>query len=329
MNRKRSSGILKEQDKSDQKLVHDYEIELKKCKAEISSLKKTKDEIFHKEKLISIGQLSAGIAHEINNPLAFVKGNFSALLRYFDDMKSYIALLENHVLKSDIKNIADLDKYKNEVNIIREDMDLNFIYNDIKNIENESSDGFDRIQVIISSLSEFSRFESKTIVQHYNINNALDRTLTVVWNQIKYVADIKRDYEENVDDIECINPEINQVLLNIVMNATQAIAEKNSKGKGLITLQTRSDKQTLYISISDNGPGISKNLIKHIFDPFFTTKETGKGTGLGLSISYDIIVKRHHGKIGVESTPGEGSTFKIELPLKYYKNIDNDGQDWL
>ncbi len=297
----------------------ELEAQLEVCRKEIEALRKAKNELFHKEKLISIGQLSAGIAHEINNPLAFVSGNFSALLRYVDDMKSYISLLENGLFKSGINSLDDMENCRRELNQYKADSSMEFIYSDIEDIRSESAEGFSRIQTIISSLSEFSRFEPQSTVQSMNVNDSLDSTLNVVWNKIKYVADVERDYDGNLPEIECIKNEISQVLLNIIINASQAIADLKNEGKGLITLITRNLGDTIQIVISDTGPGISKNLITQIFDPFFTTKETGKGTGLGLSISYDIVVNRHNGRIWVESQVGEGTSFFIELPVTYHE----------
>ncbi|MCK5519647.1 MAG: ATPase [Candidatus Marinimicrobia bacterium] len=303
-------------------VLEDLKKELAICKKKIIELNKSKFEVFHKEKLISIGQLSAGIAHEINNPLAYVRGNFSALLRYFDDFKNYITKLETVIYDTDITDKEEILQCRNSIDQYKKSVELDFIYKDIKNIENESADGFDRIKTIISSLSEFSRFEANNTVQLHNLNEAIDNTLNVVWNKIKYSADIIKDYQTDLPDVECIKNEINQVLLNIIINAAQAVSDKVGEKKGLITLKTESDEKSVRVVISDTGSGISKNLIKNIFDPFFTTKETGKGTGLGLSISYDIIVKRHYGKIWVESEEGVGAKFFIELPIKLCLNKD-------
>jgi len=277
-------------------------------------------EDFHRERLISIGRLSAGIVHEINNPLSFILGNFTALMRYFQELRSYITKMEEKI--PGIDSPESRDEMLKDLVSARESSGLDFMFEDIDSINHEVKDGFHRIQAIISSLSEFSRGETNSSARPCRINDILDSTLNVIWNKLKYSAELEKDYGEDLPEIHGIRNEIAQALMNVLINAGQAIAEKNEKVPGRIGIVTRAAGDGVDISISDSGVGITAENLTEIFKPFFTTKESGKGTGLGLSISNDIIVKRHNGSIEVESEPGEGSVFRIHLPEKAYR--DND-----
>ena len=158
---------------------------------------------------------------------------------------------------------------------------------------------------------------SGVLIESYDINEALESTLVVAKNEIKYVADVEKDFSV-VPLIECIGSEINQVLLNILVNAAQAIESQRRSDRGLIRIRTYADPENLYCEISDDGPGIPQNIVSRIFDPFFTTKDAGEGTGLGLNISYDIVVHKHNGELSVQSEEGKGTRFVIELPVGPY-----------
>ena len=174
-------------------------------------------------------------------------------------------------------------------------------------------EGVYRITEIVTSLRNFSRSEDETKIESYDINEALESTLVVAKNEIKYVADVEKELSV-VPRIECIGSEINQVLLNILVNAAQAIESQRRSDRGLIHIKTYADPESLYCEISDNGPGIPQNIVNRIFDPFFTTKDAGEGTGLGLNISYDIVVHKHNGELSVQSEEGKGTTFTMKLP---------------
>jgi len=252
------------------------------------------------EKLASIGQLAAGIAHEINNPLGFLKSNHAMLEKYFRSVRE----LWGEVAASPgtpLMASARLDK-------------LDKLFSKADGVFAESNEGFARIMAIVANLKSFSRVDRSGDFEDYDLNVGIESTLTVAWNEIKYVAELKKELGE-LPPLRAKGGEINQVILNILVNAAQAIEGQKRKEKGSITIRTRTRAGRAILEIIDDGPGIPEAIRNRIFDPFFTTKEPGKGTGLGLSISYDIIVAKHMGAISVEEAKGGGTVFTIELPI--------------
>ena len=263
-------------------------------------LQKTHTLMIQHEKLASIGQLAAGVAHEINNPLGFLISNNSMLEKYL--MKLYTTYLE-----------IPSNKEPAAANPERQ-ASIERLFTDSKAIFMESKDGFDRIVKIVSSLKNFSRIDSNAKLDDFDLNAGIESTIVVAWNEIKYVSELRKNLGD-IPHIVANGSELNQVVLNILVNAAQAIGNPPREGKGLIEISTRLEGGNVLLSIHDDGPGIPKELMNKIFDPFFTTKEPGKGTGLGLSISYDIIVNKHGGTIWVESDRETGTTFYITLPV--------------
>ena len=257
--------------------------------------------LVQREKLASIGQLAAGVAHEINNPLGFLRSNHQSLKRYFAAFQraweSAAPALPPELRRE-----------------ILESEDLAFAAEELPNLFTESDDGFARIVEIVSQLKAFSRVDSEPHRAQYDLEHGIESTLVVAWNEIKYVADVERDYG-GVRTVEAEGGPINQVLLNILVNAAQAIASQVKKEKGRITIRTRENPPYVVCEIEDDGPGMTEEIKKRIFDPFFTTKDSDKGTGLGLSISNDIIVAKHRGRLTVRSEPGKGAVFTIALPM--------------
>lgn len=274
-----------------------------------SRLQEAQVVLVQREKLASIGQLAAGVAHEINNPLGFLKSNHESLKKFassFDRAWRTAARFLPPKIRTEIEEAEDLD----------------FAAEELPHMFAESDDGFLRIMEIVSQLKAFSRVDSEGQRTLYDLEHGIESTLVVAWNEIKYVAEVKRVFG-GVQQVEAEGGPINQVLLNILVNAAQAIAGQGRKEKGLIMIETREEKDFIVCLISDDGPGMSEEVQSHIFEPFFTTKEPGKGTGLGLSISYDIVVNRHHGRLDVHSEPGKGATFTIALPIQ--GELGNDG----
>jgi PAS domain S-box-containing protein len=253
------------------------------------------------EKLASIGQLAAGVAHEINNPLGFLKSNHEMFEKYIKTVRS----AWEEAKASPSPDLAEIERRR----------DLAYLFEEIDAMLAESSDGFSRIMHIVANLKSFSRTEQGAEFKPYDVNAGLESTLIVARNEIKYVADVKKELGE-LPQIKARGSEINQVFLNILVNAAQAIAEQKREAKGLIVIRTAVVGDHAVVGIRDDGPGIPEDIRLKIFDPFFTTKEPGKGTGLGLSISYDIVVSKHGGRLTVDSAPGVGTTFTIELPIK-------------
>ncbi|MFT8351285.1 sensor histidine kinase [Clostridium saccharoperbutylacetonicum] len=280
------------------------------------SIEKMKAQIASQEKMATIGQLSAGVAHEINNPLGFVKSNINTLESYINKVKKFLELsndaekeLEEHYedIYMEIFKDAIEFKKKNKLKLVFEDMD---------DIVLDSEEGIGRIENIVKSLLGFARGAASSKLGDCDLNSNINSTLTIANNEIKYYAQVEKQLEE-IPIIKAINGEINQVILNLLVNAAYAIKTKGIQG--IIKIHTYCENNYVKCKISDNGIGISKENLNNIFNPFFTTKPIGIGTGLGLSISYDIIVKKHCGSIEVDSILGEGTTFIISLPIDMKK----------
>jgi len=276
--------------------------------------KKLKAQLLQSEKMASIGQLAAGVAHEINNPTGFVSSNLNSFSDYVDDIKTllskYNKLIKTSMKTVGIKNIPPpVGKQLDDILEFEEKVDINFILDDTKKLIEDCIEGTDRIKNIVTSMKNFAH-PGENKPSYSNINKNIDSTLNIVWNEIKYKAKVIKHYGD-IPEVLCYSQQINQVFMNLLVNAAQSIQEK-----GTITISTRADKNYVEIEISDTGSGIKVEHLSKIFDPFFTTKDVGKGTGMGLNVSYNII-KKHNGTIDVKSKEKEGTTFTIRL------NTDN------
>lgn len=268
----------------------------------VNKLQAAQDQLLQSDKLASIGQLAAGVAHEINNPIGFVNSNLSTLSNYINDLLSIIETYES--LESETAHSATNWEKAREV---KQRLQLDFLKADIPDLLKESLNGLQRVKEIVNDLKNFS-YVHEVHWQTADLHQGLDSTLNLLSNELKYKAELVKNYG-SLPQVECIPPQLNQVFLNLLVNAIQSLAER-----GVITISTGTRDDKVWVSISDNGQGISPENLKRIFDPFFTTKPIGKGTGLGLSLSYSIIQK-HHGKIEVQSTVGVGTCFTITLPI--------------
>ncbi len=251
--------------------------------------------------MASVGQLAAGVAHEINNPIGFVNSNLGSLKGQVESLLSVLSAYEEveNALKGQPDLLASLQQAKVAA-------DLDFLRDDILDLINESLDGVQRVKKIVENLRDFSRVDASE--WHYaNLEQGLESTLNIVWNEIKYKAEVVREYA-GLPDVECIAAQINQVFMNLLVNAAHAIAER-----GTITLRTGFDEREVWVEIEDTGVGIKQENLKRVFEPFFTTKPIGKGTGLGLSLAYGIV-QRHQGGLEVQSEPGKGTRFRLTLP---------------
>jgi two-component system NtrC family sensor kinase len=286
----KQTQIALEQEKEEQKVL-------------ISKLEDAHFQLLQSEKLASIGQLAAGVAHEINNPICFVNANLSSLKDYAGKLLAMLDAYEScdGILQRDPATAGRLQQ-------VRKDADIDFVRSDIASLIAESLEGTDRVRIIVQDLRDFSR-AGEAVWEWANIHACLDSTLNVVRNEIRYKAEIVREYGE-LPQIECYPSQLNQVFMNLLINGAQAIV-----GQGAITIRTGTEGDQVWVAISDTGAGIAPENMARIFDPFFTTKPVGKGTGLGLSLCYGIV-ERHGGRIEVRSVVGEGTTFRVRLPIQ-------------
>ena len=281
--------------------IADLEIEREEQKRLISKLEEAQGQLLQSEKLASIGQLAAGVAHEINNPIGFVNSNLGTLDNYVKDL---LRLLDAYgKAEADPQEMAAAVALKREV-------DLDYLKEDLAALVRESRDGLDRVKKIVQDLKDFSRVDSSPEWQKADLHRCIDSTLNVVWNEIKYKAEVVKEYGA-LPEVECLPSQLNQVFMNLMVNAAHAIAEK-----GTITITTGVEGDLAWVSVADTGAGIAPENLRRIFDPFFTTKPVGKGTGLGLSVSHNIVAK-HGGRLEVESEPGRGTTFRVSLPVQH------------
>lgn len=267
------------------------------------------------QKLESIGQLAAGIAHEINTPTQFVGDNTNFLKDAFSDFNDLIGQFET--LKEDVKNKKDTKAIISNIDTLIEDIDLSYLLEEIPIAINQSLEGVSRVSKIVQAMKEFSHPGTKDKIS-IDLNKAIQNTITVSQNEWKYIADLQSDFDESLPLVPCLPDAFNQVILNLIINAVHAIEDSlktNKEQKGSITISTKHLAKEIEIRIKDNGSGIPEAVQPKIFDPFFTTKEVGKGTGQGLAISHDVITKKHNGTIGFETENEKGTTFIIRLPL--------------
>jgi two-component system, NtrC family, sensor kinase len=273
--------------------------------------KKIESQMILNEKMAGIGLLSAGIAHEINNPLGFVSSNMGTLRKYSKKMHEMYFLYRDLIKKSELAIKEEfIEEYQKVDEYILKNK-IEYIYGDLPEIIDEIGNGLERIEKIVKSLLGFSRDSTNEKVSEFDLNKSIRDTIVIANNEIKYYAKVELVLGE-IPVINACSGEINQVILNLIVNAAHAIKEKGIIGE--IKICTYYDKEYVHCEISDNGAGIKKEHAERIFEPFFTTKQIGVGTGLGLSITHDIIVNKHNGKIDVHSTVGEGTTFIIDLP---------------
>lgn len=316
-----------------QELTHELEMRVEQRTAELSQtlqqLQQTQSQLVQREKMSSLGQLVAGVAHEINNPVNFIHGNIIHAIAYARDLLNLIETYQQELPQPNAK-----------IEELREEIDFEFLCEDFPQLLKSMRIGTDRIRDIVFSLRVFSRADQSGL-KAVDIQEGIESTLMILGNRLKANSErpkieVIRDYDR-LPLIECYAGPLNQVFMNILANAIDALEEYNRNrsltdikdNPNCITIQTqRKDKDWISIAIADNGPGIPEAVRSKIFETFFTTKEVGKGTGLGLSISYEIIVKKHAGYLRCISDIGEGTTFLIEIPV-HQKNGKDRNSDLL
>ena len=265
-------------------------------------LRDAQTQLVQSEKMAAVGMLAAGLAHEINNPIGFVCCNLGSLEQYLEDAFEMLEMYESaeeHMTEEVRARVQHAKRRK----------DVAFLRKDVPVLMQESRDGIARVKMIIRDLKEFSHADTSCEWQWADLHRGLDSTLGVVWNEIKYHAEVKKEYGD-LPEVECLPSQLNQVFMNLLVNAAHAIEHK-----GVISIRTGVQREEVFIQIADTGKGIVPENRKRIFDPFFTTKPVGKGTGLGLSLSFGIM-KKHNGRIEVQSDVGKGSTFTLWLPVR-------------
>jgi signal transduction histidine kinase len=277
-------------------------VQEKELQAElIKKLGETQSQLLQSERMASIGQLAAGVAHEINNPVGFVNSNIGSLRTYVLGMLDLLTAYEQ--TEEELSESA-----RQRIGQIKSQVDMAFLREDILSLLSESADGLQRVTRIVRDLKNFSHVDEAEL-QFANIEEGIESTLRVVWNELKYKADIVKEFA-GIPPIQCFPFQLNQVIMNLLVNAGQAL-----DSKGTIYIRTGHNSTEVWIEVSDTGKGIPKENQSRIFEPFFTTKPVGKGTGLGLSLSFGIV-KKHGGSIEVVSEVGMGTTFKVTLPKK-------------
>lgn len=270
-----------------------------------NELKNTQTMVVHSEKMRSLGQLVAGITHEINNPINFIHGNMSHLNNYSNALIELVECYESFE-----KELNDEERQK--IAEIKEKIELDFIKEDLPMLIKSCRDGTERTKNIILDLKNFSRLD-EMVINSIKLEKEIDTTLNILQNKIKGKIEIIKEYEDNLPPIEGYGGQLNQVFMNIIDNACYA-----TKDGGKIYIRLKKVDKDVIIEFEDTGSGMTKEQLDKIFEPFFTTKPVGEGSGLGMSISYKVI-QNHNGKIAVDSLVGRGTIFKIQLPIKMKK----------
>ena len=281
---------------------------------DISQRRIMEGQVRQSQKLESIGQLAAGIAHEINTPTQFIGGNIRFVRDSFEALASFIRAAQALTEGDRVPEAAELDTLRRAAKAA----DLDYLLGELPKALEESLEGVERVARIVHAMKEFSHPGTAEMVM-VNLNRAVESTVTVARNEWKYVADVELRLDPALPVVPCHPGDINQVVLNLVVNAAHAIADTDrvrKGGKGYIEISTRTDGRWVEIRVADTGVGIPEGIRQRIFDPFFTTKEVGKGTGQGLFVCHKVVTEKHGGVITFESEVGVGTTFAVRLPLQ-------------
>ncbi len=273
-------------------------------KALIKKLGEAHNQLLQSEKMASIGQLAAGVAHEINNPIGYVNSNLGSLGQYMEKIFTVAEAYER------AESLLAGQPLLDEIRRLKQEADWEYLKQDVRDLLRESGEGIGRVKRIVQDLRDFSHVD-ETEWQWVDLHKGIDSTLNIINSEIKYNAEVIKEYGI-IPQVECLASQLNQVFLIMLINASHAIGDG---GRGSITIRTGVEGEMVWVEFEDTGKGIPPENLKRIFDPFFTTKPVGKGTGLGLSISYGIIEK-HQGRIEVESEVGKGTTFRLRLPIR-------------
>lgn len=287
----------------------------KELEKALLDLRATQARLLQAHKLEAIGQLAAGIAHEINTPTQYVTDNVEFLARAFERLKDLVVAARSLVESSRAGTLTP--EVIAGADAALESSRVDYILEETPKALAQSMEGLSRVAHIVSAMKDFSHPSGgeKTLV---DLNESIATTITIATNEWKYVAEVETSFDPDMPAVKCLRDEINQVVLNLVVNAAHAIDEVTvggSKGKGVINVATRCTGGWAEIRVSDTGGGIPEFARNRVFDPFFTTKPVGKGTGQGLAIAYSVVVEKHRGEIGFDTAEGKGTTFVVRLPV--------------
>jgi two-component system, NtrC family, sensor kinase len=306
-----NAKIISDQNVMLEQKVTERTVELKASNEELNKtlheLKEAETQLVESEKMASLGQLTAGIAHEINNPINFVTSNVKPLKR---DVEMMITMIEE--FESISLSEGSVDEKKDKVNALKEEYDFDYLKTEIDYLLKGINEGSSRTAEIVKGLRIFSRLDEDDL-KKASINEGIDSTLIIANNLLENRVEIIKDYG-NLPMVECYAGKLNQVFLNIITNGIHAVKARHKEGKGQVMIKTYASEESVFISIKDNGTGMDENTKKKLFEPFFTTKEVGEGTGLGLSIAWNTI-KKHNGNVTVNSEQGVGTEFLLEIPI--------------
>lgn len=285
--------------------------ELKEMNAKLTEAKFS---LVQSEKMAAIGQLAAGIAHEINNPMGFVNSNFDVLQKYFKRIIEFINYVNTKFNSSNSFDNPELEQCSFEVETKFKALKLDLIMEELDGIFIDSSAGIQRVTEIVQSLRIYARTSADGEKDTLVLRSLIQQVLLITKNELKFITKVILDVPEDII-LYCNRIQLGQVFVNIILNAAQAIKSQSREDMGTIVISAEIVDQEIKIIFQDDGPGIPEENLSKIFEPFFTTKEIGQGTGLGLSVSYDIIVNKHNGFFSVSSEPGKGATFTVILPI--------------
>jgi two-component system NtrC family sensor kinase len=277
-----------------------------KLQKKVEELQQTRSQLVQSEKMAAVGQLAAGIAHEINNPVGFISSNLGSLNEYLVDIQQVLTKQTECIGKLLVGSEPGNETVK-ELSELKQQVGLAFILSDIDQLLSDSIEGTHRVKNIIADLSEFSHADGPELARE-DINQLIDKTINVAWNELKYKAEVEKEFGE-LPLVLCNGGKLAQAFLNLLVNAAQAI-----ESRGVITLRSGQDGSMIWAEVEDTGSGIPDHMVSKIFDPFFTTKEVGKGTGLGLHMVQSVI-DSHGGTVSVSSEVGKGTLFHLTLPV--------------
>ncbi len=300
-------------------LTNDLHVEVKRTKAELARQKALENQLILAQKMESVGQSAAGVAHELNTPIQFVNDNLNFLKTSFEDIEQLLAAVDSLVLRC--RNQGMLPKQIAAIDTVAEAIDLDFVRTEAPLAASQAIEGSQTLARIVKAMNVFSHPGTESF-EPVCVNQLLRSTLTVSRAKWKYHAELETEFSDSLPPVSCLPGELGQAFLNLIVNAASAIGTRGPTNAGVLTVGTSLQGDTVLIQISDTGCGIPPEIQHRVFDPFFTTKGVGEGTGQGLSISYRIIVELHRGALTFESDVDRGTTFWIRLPVEQKPELE-------